>query len=334
MSDKPRSRGCGFLVLLLLVGGCGLFGLMAVSASGGHFDLPSLDFLRAGQDEEYSGYADFYPDDREPAPVEGPFEEFEPDTPAPDDTYAAARPLDYSAAEDLQTYWYYVAAGDFPAAWTLLSPTFQQNMHGGSYDSYYQGYQDMQLCDVLLDSTTLIEQQGYSAVVYGHVVYWVRADCTLAEFDFDFHMVYDDASGVWLIDRTTFREAPPRSVDTGGTRPPSVSDADVARVQQISEAASRGEISQEEAERELEDVAMQVGADGMEWLVRHVPIYDSEGDRWMLFDDYAHEMVEDYDTDPDSSSRFEEDPVGTATDLMFGDYDTEDISDWLGLDDY
>jgi hypothetical protein len=127
----------------------------------------------------------------------------------------------------------------------------------------------------------------------------------------------------WLVDQQSAPSGAARNMP---------SDADIARVQYISDQAYRGELTRAEARLALANLAIDVGRQGMALLLRYIPVYDDEGERWVLFDDYAREIAGDLGGEPNSTSRFEADPVGTAVDIMFDDYDSDDILGWLGLD--
>jgi hypothetical protein len=65
------------------------------------------------------------------------------------------------------------------------------------------------------------------------------------------------------------------------------------------------------------------------WLIRRIPVYHSE-EGWITFDRYAKRMGEDLGTvNPDS--RFEQDPVGTAFDIVTGNYTEADVAEWMGF---
>jgi hypothetical protein len=143
----------------------------------------------------------------------------------------------------------------------------------------------------------------------------------------------------WAVDEANnqptliFSWGTPRNVSTKGwandDRPSTVTDAHVEAFHNIQRQVKQGEISEAEADRRMENIAAEVGAAGLKWLVRRVPVYDGKNKKWMSFDTYASDMADDYG---DGTSRFEQDPVGTAVDMVFGDPSPSDMAGWLGFD--
>jgi hypothetical protein len=88
-----------------------------------------------------------------------------------------------------------------------------------------------------------------------------------------------------------------------------------------------GEISGEQSQLGIEEISQKLGKTGLVWLTKRVPIYN--GTNWESFDDYTTKMLESSDIDP--NTRFYKNPIGTSADLLFGDYTTEEMIDWLGL---
>lgn len=111
-------------------------------------------------------------------------------------------------------------------------------------------------------------------------------------------------------------------------QPATVSQADIDYAIDIQRQVSAGTLSVNEAESRLEDLAVDIGAEGLEWLVRRVPIYD--GQNWMSFDTYADNLVENYGTG-NGTSRLEQDPIGSAMDLMFGNPSPNEILNIMGF---
>ena len=104
-------------------------------------------------------------------------------------------------------------------------------------------------------------------------------------------------------------------------------------LQAIQRDVASGLINETQAEQQLNRLVSEIGADGLAWITRRVPIYDGQTGRWISFGQYADNMVDDAGVDPDT--RFAQDPVGTTADLMFGNYESVDeIIEWLGLDDW
>jgi len=118
-----------------------------------------------------------------------------------------------------------------------------------------------------------------------------------------------------------------------GGRSPQVTNAHIEQAQAIQRDVASGLINETQAEQQLNRLVSEIGADGLAWITRRVPIYDGQTGRWISFGQYADNMVDDAGVDPDT--RFAQDPVGTTADLMFGNYESVDeIIEWLGLDDW
>lgn len=66
------------------------------------------------------------------------------------------------------------------------------------------------------------------------------------------------------------------------------------------------------------------------WLIRRMPVYHPE-EGWITFDRYARKMNEDLGS-VNPNSRFEQDPLGTAFDMMTGNYTQEDVADWFAFE--
>lgn len=114
-------------------------------------------------------------------------------------------------------------------------------------------------------------------------------------------------------------------------RPPQVTDAHVERVRAIQEQASRGEISQSEAEAQLFAVAAEIGRDGLAWIVRRLPVYDAASGSWLPFEHIAEGLAAESGVAP--GSRLATDPVGTAVDLLFTDPSPDQILEWLEFEE-
>ncbi len=110
--------------------------------------------------------------------------------------------------------------------------------------------------------------------------------------------------------------------------PAGVTPQQLDRAKQIADQASKRQITKAQANAQLADLAKQVGKEGMAWIVKHVPIYDKTKG-WLTFEEYLKTFSAQ--TGGTGNSRFDQDPVGTAADLMFGDYTADDIVKWFGL---
>jgi uncharacterized protein YgiM (DUF1202 family) len=117
---------------------------------------------------------------------------------------------------------------------------------------------------------------------------------------------------------------------TGDGRPPQVANWHIEQVLEIQRLVATRQMSRKEAEYRLDDIVLEIGTDGLAWITRRAPVYDGQSGHWLSFGQYADDMVDASEVDP--NTRFAQDPVGTATDLMFGDYDSaDDLVDWFGL---
>jgi len=99
------------------------------------------------------------------------------------------------------SYWQNVSDGRYEVSWAQLSPRFRQVMHNNEYTNYVQGYQQINLCSIVVSDVNLIHQDLYSAVVAAHFTYYTRAQCNSSEYNFEMWLVYDGASNLWLFDK-------------------------------------------------------------------------------------------------------------------------------------
>lgn len=114
-------------------------------------------------------------------------------------------------------------------------------------------------------------------------------------------------------------------------RPSQVTEADIRQVRSIQEELTSGELDEDEAESRLEAVALQIGGDGLAWILRRLPIYDDATGEWTSLEQYAADLA--LESDVDADSRLATDPVGVGVDLFLGDYDSGDLLEWMGLQD-
>jgi hypothetical protein len=104
------------------------------------------------------------------------------------------------AEEAVATYWGLVDDGRYDAAWTLLSPSFQNERFGGDAEAYRQHYAEMELCRVVPEDVRQLESDAASAVVAARMLYETGRRCQQDAFEFDFHFVYDADGAAWLLD--------------------------------------------------------------------------------------------------------------------------------------
>lgn len=103
--------------------------------------------------------------------------------------------------EFVVSYWQNVSDGRFESAWKQLSPRFQQAMHHGDYNNYVLGYQQMNLCRIVVSNVNLIQQDNSFTVVTAHLTYYTGMQCNASEYNFEMWLVYDAANSSWLFDR-------------------------------------------------------------------------------------------------------------------------------------
>lgn len=113
--------------------------------------------------------------------------------------------------------------------------------------------------------------------------------------------------------------------------PLGVSQSRMYEVGGIYAQVASGEMNEGEAQKELDEIAREIGKSALAWIVGRMPVYSAEGGRWQSFDEYARDFAGDSGLDPDS--RLAQDPVGVGVDLMFGDPSVDDILDWMGFGD-
>ena len=112
-------------------------------------------------------------------------------------------------------------------------------------------------------------------------------------------------------------------------KPTQVTDAHIERFRQVQDNLSAGQIDQQTAEKSLTEIAGEVGKDGFAWLMRRLPMYDTQNKRWVNLSTYAKDFGQEAGVNPEG--RLAKDPVGTAVDLAFGNPSSDDILGWLGF---
>jgi len=120
--------------------------------------------------------------------------------------YDTPTPPGLSPAEFVISYWQNVSDGRYENAWAQLSPGFRQAKHNNDYSAYVYGYQQMNLCRIVVSSVNVVQQDFYSAVVTAHFTYYTGAQCNSSEYDFEMWLAYDGASNSWLFDKNIINE--------------------------------------------------------------------------------------------------------------------------------
>jgi len=206
------------LVLIALIGG--KFQIFSVVVSSGTtsvvvrfiaFILGAIFLFLAtflGLNEIFTKSADAYPATSDPVvvfepspipPAQQPTQFIPP--PIFTDTPIAQKP---NPVDFVLSYWQNVNAGRFESSWAQLSPRFKQVMHNNDYGDYARGYQQMNLCQIVVSDVRLIRQDNYSAVVTAHFDYYVGANCNPSGYDFEMHLVYDEVSNSWLLESNRY----------------------------------------------------------------------------------------------------------------------------------
>lgn len=109
-------------------------------------------------------------------------------------------PIDF-----ILNYWQDVSNSNLERAWMQLSPHFRQAAHNNDYNDYVHGYQEMQLCQIVVNNTNLIQQDDSSAVITAHFFYYTGSQCNSSEYDFEMWLIYDNVSKTWLFDKNIIK---------------------------------------------------------------------------------------------------------------------------------
>ena len=112
-------------------------------------------------------------------------------------------------------------------------------------------------------------------------------------------------------------------------RPSQITDHHIALMQDIQDQVQSGAWSQEQAEVELGDLVAEAGKDGLVWFLWRMPVYDPQADNFVTFDTYTKGLAGS-GSSSGTMPRAQEDPIGTAVDLLFGNPSTDQIRDWFG----
>lgn len=123
----------------------------------------------------------------------------------PVSTYETPLPEAPNPAEFVISYWQNVNDGRFENSWVQLSPGFRQAAHSNDYNDYLRGYQEMQLCRIVISDVNVIQQDDSSAVVKAHFIYYAGSQCSSTEYNFEMWLVYDAVTRTWLLDKNFIR---------------------------------------------------------------------------------------------------------------------------------
>lgn len=105
-----------------------------------------------------------------------------------------------TAVDVVINYWNYVSQGNYDLSWQLLSSGFRNRVHGGSFESYVQGYHDMDLCSVSAEDVENTSDSSLETIVTASIVYRKGLDCDSLQFDMRLTLHDRDFVGVWDID--------------------------------------------------------------------------------------------------------------------------------------
>ncbi len=110
-------------------------------------------------------------------------------------------PQQPSPTDFVVSYWQNISEGRSESAWVQLSPEFRRDSHNNNYDDYARGYQQMNLCRVVVSNVNLMQQDSYFAVIAAHVTYYSGTQCSSSGYNFEMRLIYDSASNSWLFDK-------------------------------------------------------------------------------------------------------------------------------------
>ena len=105
--------------------------------------------------------------------------------------------------------------------------------------------------------------------------------------------------------------------------PAYVNHEHIEEVANIQTQLADGEITEDEAQTRLDAIVSEIGAGGLAWIVRNIPVYDTERGEWLSFNSYAIELGQESGVPEDS--RLAQDPVGVGVDLFLGNYDPAEV---------
>ena len=109
-------------------------------------------------------------------------------------------------AEFLDIYFDAVVRGDYVSAWNNLSTRFKINKHDARYPNYVEGYEKMNLCDIIITDVQVLSKNNSYAQIGAHYEYVVNQDsegCVGYPYDFVAHFNYDYDLNIWLLDGLT-----------------------------------------------------------------------------------------------------------------------------------
>ncbi|MBO37129.1 MAG: hypothetical protein CL612_04765 [Anaerolineaceae bacterium] len=105
-----------------------------------------------------------------------------------------------TAVDAVINYWNYVSQGKYDLSWQLLSTGFRDRVHGSSFESYVQGYHDMDLCSISAENVENTSDRSLETVVNAVITYRTGPDCTPVQLDMRLTLRDRALVGVWDID--------------------------------------------------------------------------------------------------------------------------------------
>ena len=103
-------------------------------------------------------------------------------------------------AEVITEYWSYVNERRYEQAWALLTDDFRNRAHGGEFEDYASGYNEMALCKVYSEHVDTTSDDGNRAVVHSRVTYETGPSCEPLQFEMVLNMEMAPVSGGWAIE--------------------------------------------------------------------------------------------------------------------------------------
>ena len=105
-----------------------------------------------------------------------------------------------TAADVVVSYWNFVSEGNYESSWELLSSRFRDSVHGGRFESYVQGYADMDLCSVSAEDVEYTSDDSFEQIITASITYRRGAECKSFRFDMTHTLLDRYLVGVWDID--------------------------------------------------------------------------------------------------------------------------------------
>lgn len=118
------------------------------------------------------------------------------EVPAPVSNQAAAE-------ENVRRYWGALNAADYASAWRLLSPSFQESVHHGSYADYETTHRNMRVCTVRLEAMSLLSESSEQIMLAVPMTIASGNACKTRQQTYNISLQRTSSEGPWLIARVT-----------------------------------------------------------------------------------------------------------------------------------